>query len=257
MSGRQPRAGVFNIFEGSQSIQHIPALLTNGAGSVRLRRALLGPLVCRHLVTGACHPAWRSGIAGDRMGRCAVLGVAHGWERAAPATRALPSRLPSHECLRCWLEPRKGWASVLGPACPACARDPSGCKAAPAQPWGWLYLCPGASTAFFSAAHRSSMWLQCMSQCSHTIEPLGLRCSLWPAATLLGGMESWGDVAGQPAGRSAWGDHKERAGSGFGSMRACLGGRVWSGSGRRVVDVWQWQERVRNSLPPPSRGEDT
>lgn len=55
------------------------------------------------------------------------------WERAAPAIRALPSRLPSHVCLRCRLEPCKGWASVLGPACPTCARNPSGCKAAPAM----------------------------------------------------------------------------------------------------------------------------
>jgi len=31
---------------------------------------------------------------------------------------------------------------MLGPACPACARDPSGGEAAPAQPWSWVYLYP-------------------------------------------------------------------------------------------------------------------
>lgn len=36
----------------------------------------LGCWVCRHLVTGAHHPIWRSGIAKERAGHCAVPEVA-------------------------------------------------------------------------------------------------------------------------------------------------------------------------------------
>lgn len=117
MSGRQPRAGVFNIFEGSQSIQHIPVFLTNGAGSIRLCRVLLGLLGLQtsgHRSSSPDLEKWDCKREGRAL--CSARGCL-GWERASPVTQAFLSHLAYHRCLRCWLEPCKGCTSVLRPAC--------------------------------------------------------------------------------------------------------------------------------------------
>lgn len=147
MSGRQPRAGVFNIFEGSQSIQHIPALLTNGAGSIRLRRAFLGPLGLQTSGRGSSSPSLEKWDCRreDRVWCRRLLRLGEG------SSGHLSPPVPSgtHRCLHCWLKPCKGWASMLRPACPTCATDPSGGKAAPAQT-----ICDWRNpTAFSLGAH--------------------------------------------------------------------------------------------------------
>lgn len=188
---------------GSPELAYLTSLRDPSPSSTFQRSSLMGQdpsgcaerssgrWVCRHLVTEACHPAWRSGIAGERMGRCTVPEIAcAGRGQLRPPESSSLSHLASHRCLRCRPQPCTGRASRLGPARPACAGDPWDGEAAPAQPWGWLCPCPGASTAFFSGARHPSVWLQDVSQGCHAAEPSGLQCSLWLAATLRGGVES-------------------------------------------------------------------
>lgn len=184
-----------------------------------------------------------------------VRGCSH-WERAAPGHPSPPIP-PGISQVSALLAGALGMGQHAQTCMCHLCQGPLGHRSSPCSAMGLTLPVARDIRCFFLGFPP---FLQVAPVCA----PVLPRCRAIGAQVLpvAGGHLVWGhgkrgEVAGQPAGQSVWGDHGERAGSGFGSMRARLGGCVRSGSRRWVVDMWQQQERVRTSFPPRRHGEDT
>lgn len=92
----------------SSTFQHSTLMGQDPSGCVERSS---GCRVCRHLVTGAHHPAWRSGIAGERTGvaQCQRL-LALGEGSSRPSKPSYPTWHLTGVCTA-------GWSFRDGPAC--------------------------------------------------------------------------------------------------------------------------------------------
>lgn len=243
---------------GSPELAYLTSLRDPSPSSTFQRSSLMGQdtsgcaecssgcWVCRHLVAGARCPAWRSGIAGERMGSCVVLEVARtGRGQLRPPEPSCPTWRLTGVSTACWSLVRVGQ------------------HAQTCMPVSWTSKQPLLSHGAVSACGLRRPLLSSRvptvppcdsSMCSsapmlQSHQGLGAPCGWWPPCmgprraevTWQGSLRD-GACVGRPWRKS---------------VRARLRGHVRSSCRRWVVDTWQQQQRLRTSLPPSRHGEDT
>lgn len=163
---------------GSPELAYLTSLRDPSPSSTFQRSSLMGQdpsgcaecswgrWVCRHLVLGACHSAWRL----QEWGQGVVPQVAQ-----AGRGQLWPSEPSCPICHLTGVCTGKGRASMLPPACPTCAMDPSAGKSSPCSAVGLTVYDWRNPTAFSLSAHP--LLIHVAPVCGpvpHTAKPLGL-----------------------------------------------------------------------------------